>query len=430
MSFSDRLEQSLADQDADGIALWTEDRSMTWGELRHRVVEFRRTCEQTTAPGTAVRLRVMNDIESIVGLLATLLSGRVPILHSIHHPPPTQEDTLPAVMPDTLVFLHSSGTTGREKLIGLTQTQVAASLDSGRPRSSSRSPSLICHPVGHIAGWWALAHAMTTGRGVVLLPRFSPGPWSQAVERHRIRAAFLVPSALRMLVDADVSTETLTTLRLLTTGAAACAPELIANIWHRHRIPVLNTYGATELGGSVAGWDRELFERWWPLKTGSAGRAYPGVEITVATEDVSTPGTLRVRGAQTCGRWIDTPDLGHVDADGFLWLHGRIDDVIIRGGFKVNPERVAEALIRHPGVADAAVVGLPDRRLGMVPGAVITPGQPGVVSVAELRLHCRALLAPQECPTRFVMASLPRTTTGKVRREDLLRLFDTEVPTP
>ena len=196
-------------------------------------------------------------------------------------------------------------------------------------------------------------------------------------------------------------------------------------------IPVLMTYGATEFAGAVAGWTLPLHQQWWDRKAGSAGRAFEGVALRVTGEDgielhPGKLGRLEVRTAQTAkgaGFWLRTSDLARIDADGFVWIEGRADDAIIRGGFKVQPETVKRVLETHTAVREAAVAGLPDARLGQVPVAAIEtePGQPPPGS-AELLALCQAHLLPYEVPVHIaVLDELPRTPSSKVRRTELLR---------
>jgi long-chain acyl-CoA synthetase len=130
--------------------------------------------------------------------------------------------------------------------------------------------------------------------------------------------------------------------------------------------------------------------------------------------------------------WIRTSDLAHLDDDGFLWITGRADDAIIRGGFKVHPEVVKRVLELHPGVQEAAVAGLPDARLGAVPVAAVERRPDGPEPTAdELVLLCREHLTPYEVPVDFrVVDELPRTPSMKVSRVDLLELFSDNTPTP
>ena len=143
-------------------------------------------------------------------------------------------------------------------------------------------------------------------------------------------------------------------------------------------IPVLTSYAATEFGGGVAGWTLADHQKHWQAKRGSVGRAHPGAQLRVVDDDGNPlgpdqPGLLEVKPGQLgpSADWMRTTDLARIDADGFLWILGRADQAIIRGGFKVMPDDVRAALESHPAVRGAAVVGRPDERLGETPVAMV-----------------------------------------------------------
>ncbi|MCW2781545.1 MAG: sauT, partial [Marmoricola sp.] len=167
---------------------------------------------------------------------------------------------------------------------------------------------------------------------------------------------------------------------------------------------------------------------------GSAGRALPGVDLRVTDPDgqvlpAGQAGHLEIRSHQSplgADEWQRTSDLAAVDEDGFLWIRGRADDAIVRGGFKVHPDTVRKALERHPAVHEAAVAPLPDERLGQVPiaGVELEPGasrDDDAKLVAELTALCREHLMPYEVPVQIaVLDALPRTPSSKVSRVDLI----------
>jgi long-chain acyl-CoA synthetase len=290
----------------------------------------------------------------------------------------------------------------------------------------------VATPLVHIGGLGRALACLATGRRMLLMPKFAVEPWVNAVERHHLRAASLVPAALRAVLDADVPKERLATLQVVTSGTAPCPPELADAFYRMYGIPVLMTYGATEFAGAVAGWTLPLHDRWWQRKAGSAGRAFAGVELRVTGEDgtelpVGRTGRLEVRTEQSThgGRtWVRTSDLARIDTDRFVWIEGRADDAIVRGGFKVQPETVKRVLETHPAVREAVVAGLPDPRLGEVPVAAVElePGMPAP-DAAELTALCRTHLTPYEVPAHIVVLDeLPRTPSSKVSRVELLDL--------
>ena len=192
-------------------------------------------------------------------------------------------------------------------------------------------------------------------------------------------------------------------------------------------------YGATEFGGGVAGWNLADHRRFWSVKRGSVGRAHAGCELRVADPEsgrvlgVDEEGLLEVKAAQLGddGSWIRTTDLARIDADGFLWILGRADRVIIRGGFKVHPDGVRAALERHPRVRGAAVVSRPDPRLGAVPVAAVELRRgPAPVTPQDLLAHAAATLARYELPAEILIVDeLPRTPSAKVDLAAVAALF-------
>ncbi|MBY8860928.1 long-chain fatty acid--CoA ligase [Nocardia sp. CA2R105] len=350
----------------------------------------------------------------------------------------------PLVNPGVAVEMLTSGTTGAPKTVNLRFEQLDQALVSGGqvPRADrllSRSASLVSAPLVHIGGLWRALACLATGRRMILMPKFVLDEWVSAVERHKLRAASLVPAALRTVLDADVPADRIASLEVVTSGTAPCPKELADRFFRTYGIPVLMTYGATEFAGAVAGWTLPLHRQWWDRKAGSAGRALAGAQLRITGDDGAQlpdgqPGRLEVRTAQTgqgAGNWVRTSDLARMDTDGFLWIEGRADDAIIRGGFKVQPETVQRVLEKHAAVREAAVVSMPDERLGQVPVAAveIASGQPGP-EVAELVELCRAHLLPYEVPVHVVvLEELPRTPSSKVSRVELLDLLRARLAT-
>jgi acyl-coenzyme A synthetase/AMP-(fatty) acid ligase len=237
---------------------------------------------------------------------------------------------------------------------------------------------------------------------------------------------------MRSVLDSDIPREDLASIRAINAGTSAVDPELVDEFFERYGIPILVVYGATEFSGAVAGWTVKDFQARWADKKGSVGRAFPGVQLQIVDDNgavlgANEPGRLQVATPQAggAGGWITTSDLAHLDADGFLYIDGRADDVIIRGGFKVAPETVVRALRTHPSVADAAVAPVPDRRLGQIPVAAVELRPGASVDSDQLREHCRAALTPYEVPARvFVVDELPRGAALKVDRRRLLAMLE------
>lgn len=340
--------------------------------------------------------------------------------------------------PGVIVEMLTSGTTGPPKRVRLNERQFDTALSTSVPTPPEgvvfrSGVTVVVTPLVHIGGFWGALGPLYAGRRVVLMGKFALDPWLRAVETYRPRAAGLVPAALRTVLAAGVEPEKLASIDVVTTGTTACPPELIDAFLDTYGIRVLPTYGATEFAGAVAYWTKPLHEKWWSTKAGSAGRPLPGVALRVTDAEgnllpAGQAGHLEIRSAQSPlggDQWQRTSDLAAIDEDGFLWIRGRADDAIVRGGFKVHPDTVRKALERHPSVHVAAVAPLPDERLGHVPiaGVELEPGasrDDDVQLVAELSALCRQHLMPYEVPVLIaVLDELPRTPSSKVSRVDL-----------
>ena len=227
---------------------------------------------------------------------------------------------------------------------------------NARADATLRSGVVVVNsPMVHLGGLFRIVQAVGDGRRFVLLERFQVEPWIDAVRRHRPATVSLVPAALRMVHDADLDPADFASVRSVVSGTAPLDPALAEAFTERYGVPVLTSYAATEFGGGVAGWNLADHERYAAEKRGSVGRAHAGCALRVVDEETGAElpfgavGLLEVRTAQVDpDRWIRTTDLARMDADGFLWIEGRADQAILRGGFKVHPETVRRALMAHP----------------------------------------------------------------------------------
>ena len=345
--------------------------------------------------------------------------------------------------PAVAIEMLTSGTTGAPKRIPLTRAQLEASLAAAlrhndRPEIRTKPPltgtvGLVTLPIVHIGGLWSLLQSLVAARPIAMLDRFTVPGWHTVVTQYRPAVAGLPPAAMRSVLDSDIPREDLASIRAINAGTSHVDPELVDAFYERYEIPILVVYGATEFSGAVAGWTVKDFHARWTDKKGSVGRAFPGVRLQVVDDDGAAlgpgaTGRLQVATPQAGSSgesWVTTSDLAHLDAEGFLYIDGRADDVIIRGGFKVAPETVVRALRAHPAVADAAVAPIPDRRLGHVPVAAVELRNGAAADAEALREHCRATLTPYEVPARiFVVDELPRGAALKVDRRRLITMLE------
>jgi acyl-coenzyme A synthetase/AMP-(fatty) acid ligase len=235
---------------------------------------------------------------------------------------------------------------------------------------------------------------------------------------------------MAMLLQLKPAREDLASVELYFNGAAPLDPHVRTMLEEDYGLPVANAYGATEFAGIISSWVPEDFAL-LKVKRGSCGRALPGMKLRIVSQvddkvlAAGEVGLVEALVPRVSEEWVRTNDLAYMDEDGFLFLQGRADDAIIRGGFKVLPEEVAEVLRTHPKVGDAALIGIPDERLGMVPAAAVEKRVDGDAPTAhELDAFLRDRLASYKLPVRYAIVSeIPRTASMKPRREGLRALF-------
>jgi len=346
------------------------------------------------------------------------------------------------------IEMLTSGTTGAPKRVPLSREAFDASFEGftgyERGRSYADAPQLrsgvtmIANPLTHIGGIYGCIGALMAGRKISLLEKFTVEAWVSAVKRNRPKVAPAVPAALRMLLDANVDPQDLSSLSALISGTAPLSPDLVDAFYERFAIPILANYGATEFAGAVAGWSIEDFRGHWKEKRGSVGRLHANVAARVVGAEIGRPlaageeGLLEIQGAQLGAnypvggdRWLRTTDRAVLDADNFLFIRGRADNAIVRGGFKVHPDDVVAVLNQHPSVRESAVVGVPDERLGMVPAAaLILKVGAAPPDVAELQAWLRSRLLAYQVPAHFkIVTEIPRTPSMKPESQGLRDLF-------
>jgi acyl-CoA synthetase (AMP-forming)/AMP-acid ligase II len=332
---------------------------------------------------------------------------------------------------DIAVLMMTSGTTGRPKRVELTYDRMTAALRAGglvfdeahEPHLRNRT-DILWASLAHISGLYFAVTHVVEGRSVALLEKFEVGAWVELVTRHRPGYVRLAPTALRMVLQAGVPAETFGSVRAVGSGTAPLPPELAEEFEGRYGIPVLGNYGATEFAGAIAGWTLKDKKQWGPRKRGSVGRAHRGIELRVVDPDTGDvlpagqTGLLEARGGQLPGEegaWLRTTDLAAVDDDQFLFIRGRADDAINRGGFKIPPSVIEDALAAHPAVDEASAVALPDARLGQVPAAAVTLLSPATEH--ELMQYLASRLTRYQRPVAIkVVDQLPRTPSLKVSR--------------
>jgi acyl-CoA synthetase (AMP-forming)/AMP-acid ligase II len=347
------------------------------------------------------------------------------------------------------VLMYTSGTTALPKGVRLTHEALSSfALAAGEMADGEeRTSNLIAVPLYHVAGLTTLLVSIFTGRRTYLQREFTPDGWLQAVAHHRVSEAFLVPTMLKRVLDADVDAHDLSSLRMLRYGAAPMPETVIARALERFPSSTgfIGAYGLTETTSTVTvlgpedhellGSDDDVAEKRKRLR--SVGRVLDDVELEIRDEDgaplpAGEVGRVCLRSARSMRgylgeevepgeRWMETGDLGYVDEGGYLFLVGRAGDMIIRGGENIAPQEVERILLSHPGVADAAVVGVPDEEWGQRVVAAVVAAPAHELSAEALIEQCRTRLAGFKRPERIhFVEELPHTSTGKLMRRKVL----------
>jgi acyl-CoA synthetase (AMP-forming)/AMP-acid ligase II len=361
----------------------------------------------------------------------------------------TPDTTVEAIDDDTpAVLLFTSGTTAAPKCAVLRHSHlmsyVFGTVEFGV--ADENECAAVCVPPYHIAGVGSILTNTYSGRRVVYLPNFSPGAWLQLVRDESVTNAMVVPTMLARVVDElGGQPAHCPDLKLLAYGGSRIATPVLANALDAFPdTDFVNAYGLTETSSTISVLGPDDHRR--ALKDGdlqllsSAGRIVPGIEAQIRNEDadVLAPGQigeLWVRGPQVSGEyedigsvlddagWFPTRDLACIDDDGYIYLSGRSDDTIIRGGENIAPFEIEDVLLSHNAVREAAVVGIPDADWGQRLAAVIVLRESlsDHPSADDLRTHVRDRLRGSRTPDDvYFRTELPLTPTGKVLRRILV----------
>jgi acyl-CoA synthetase (AMP-forming)/AMP-acid ligase II len=357
----------------------------------------------------------------------------------------------------TAVLLFTSGTTSAPKGVILRHSHlVSYVLQTVDPGSADENDAaLVSVPPYHVAGVGTVLTNTAAGRRVVHLPDFAAADWLATVVAEGITNAMVVPTMLSRIVDhlGDAQADTPTLRSIAYGGARVSHPVLAAALKAFPDTGFVNAYGLTETSSTIALLDaddhRAALTSDDPAvqaRLSSAGKLIPGIEAQVRDEDgtvlpTSEVGELFVRGPQVSGEylsgsaiddegWFATRDRAWIDADGYLFIEGRADDTIIRGGENIAPAEVEDVLVEHPDVHEVAVVGVPDDEWGECIVAVIVLHEGASnrgVDPEEFRAFARKSLRGSRTPDRIVFRDeLPVTPTGKLLRRVLVDELRTE----
>ena len=418
------------------LALRAGSLDLTYDELeREASAAATRLRDEGAMEGALIPLDMPPSAEFVAHLHATAKLGAVaaPTRQGSAPPPPGAESPPPTGQtsnaashprpigtfglcetPDAMARLYTSGTAGEPRAVDLTRENFFRSA-VGTAFALGMGPQdrwLCCLPLHHVAGLSILTRAAICGIGAVLHDGFDTDRVARSFAEDGVTLVSLVATQLVRLLDADVD---LTGPRALVMGGGPVPIDAIEEATGRGAT-VIHVYGMTETTSQVTLLETADAERY----AGSAGRALLGAELRIDEGEILVRGPVVAPGSVGADGWLRTGDLGSIDSEGYLWVDGRRDDMIVTGGENVMPERVEDVIKEHPDVADAAVVGRPDPKWQEAVTAIVVL-RPGAAEDAEaLRSHCASELAGYEVPKSFVFVSdLPRTASGKLMRNVL-----------
>ncbi|MGE0216642.1 long-chain-fatty-acid--CoA ligase [Mycolicibacterium sp.] len=406
--------------------------------------EMRHIIEDCAAAAVVVGAEFFGTVETFADhvegpVVAVGAHPRWPDLHDWAGAHPAVDPGVTTGPDDLTMLAYTSGTTGLPKGVMLSNANFACkSAGVAEPwRLGPDAVALAVMPMFHMAGaGWAFA-ALWQGATTVVLREVDPAAILAAVARYRVTNMLLVPAVIQSLLDAPGDAD-FASVRIVVYGASPISDDVLIRGIDRFGPVFAQVYGMTEATGSVTQLDGA--EHVGGLLR-SCGRPYPWVRIRVVDADgrdvpagvvgeVWTSSAQNMLGywnnpeataaALTPDGWLRSGDAGYLDADGYLYLHDRLKDMIVTGGENVYPAEVENVLMAHPDVADVAVIGVPDPRWGEAVKAVVVPAPGARVREAELIGFARAQLAGFKLPKSVdVVAALPRTPSGKVLKRAL-----------
>lgn len=350
---------------------------------------------------------------------------------------------------DPAIILYTSGTTGRPKGAVLTHgnmiwnsLNVLVDYDV-----TSDAKALLIAPMFHVAslGMGALP-TLLKGGTLVLQDRFEPSAVLGAIERHSITSLSGVPTTYQMLAEHPAwATTDISSLRMLTCGGSA-VPMRVLEAYEQRGLGFSGGYGLTETAPGATSLQAERSRS----KAGSAGLAHFFTDVMIvdpsgAEQPVGETGEILISGPNVIkeywklpeaseaafinGNWFRSGDMGHLDAEGFLFISDRLKDMIISGGENIYPAEVEQAIMELDGVASVAVIGVPDEKWGEVPRAIVVPTAGTEITEKDIKEHLDGRLARYKIPRTVVLTDdFPRTASGKIRKTDLRKTFGGSTP--
>ena len=368
-------------------------------------------------------------------------------LEDSNHPGAT--DAAWAMDPEEVaVLLFTSGTTGEPKAAVLRHKHLVSYILGSVEfaGASEEDVALVCVPPYHIAGIAAIMSSVYSGRHVVQLPNFTAEAWIELARKHKVSTAFVVPTMLARIVETleaeGAEDSGLPHLASFSYGGGKMPLSVIEKAMTLFpNTDFSNAYGLTETSSTICVLGPEEHRKAAAASSEaerrrlvSVGQPLPGVEIEIRDEDgqrvpAGERGEIYVRGEQVSGEyegrgsvtdgegWFPTRDAGSMDADGYLFLEGRADDVIVRGGENLSPGEIEDVVLTHPAVADVAVVGVPSEQWGEAVAAAVVAKAGATIDIADIQEFVKERLRSSRVPELVqIWPELPYNETGKLLR--------------
>ncbi|MCP4624693.1 MAG: long-chain-fatty-acid--CoA ligase [bacterium] len=380
--------------------------------------------------------------------------GEIPYYEDLMKSAGSEEATADVGDDDVTILIYTAGTTGRPKGVPLRHSGfVSYILGNVEPASpESEEKNLLTVPLYHVAGMQAVLAGIYGGRTLVIMRQFEVQEWLKTAQEEKVTRAMLVPTMLKWVIeDPGFSNYDLSSLGVITYGAAPMPLNVIQKaIQQMPGVRFINAFGQTETASTITtlGPEDHLIEGTAAEKekklkrlTASIGRPLPDVEVIIADENgtalqANQVGEIYARGPRimtgywgdedksarviTTDGWLRTGDKGWLDEDGYIYLAGRGDDMIIRGGENISPEEVEDVLHAHPQIDEAAVIGIPHPDWGQEACAIVVLKKGADTDADEVMAHCKTRLAGFKRPGSVIFTdSLPRNPMGKVLKKKL-----------